>query len=53
MKTGILNSPIGDFQVHPEVNKIYRQKNLDGMTYTMSKYGQQKPALVVERKGKL
>jgi ParB-like chromosome segregation protein Spo0J len=53
MKREILNAPINNFQVHPEVVKTYRDRELDSLMYTLNKFGQQNPILVVERKGQL
>jgi DNA modification methylase len=49
----VLNSPISNFQVHPEVQKTYREKDLDGFRFTMEKLGQQKPVEVIEKSGQL
>ena len=53
MSRSILNAPVACFQVHPEVLKTYREKNLNFLMYTMEKFGQQTPVKVIERGGKL
>jgi DNA modification methylase len=49
----IQSSPISNLQIHPEVLKSYTETDLDKLVFTLAKYGQQNPVLVVERKGQL
>ncbi len=53
MKKQILSSPIENFQVHPEIEKIYRDRELDSLMFTLKKFGQQNPVMVVERNGQM
>lgn len=48
-KSSIVKSaPAAVFQVHPEVLKAYKEKNLDGMRFLIYEIGQQSPVDVVE-----
>jgi DNA modification methylase len=53
MKNSFSHAPLSCFQVHPEVAKSYRDKNLDGLQFTIEKYGQQTPVKVIERDGQM
>ena len=47
------NSPVANFQIHPEVQKTYREKDLNCLQFTMEKFGQQTPVKVIKREGQL
>lgn len=51
MKKNISSLPVESFQIHPEVMKTYREKDLDSLRFTIAKYGQQTPVKVIERDG--
>lgn len=49
----VLIAPVACFQVHPEVLKTYRVKDLDSLRFTLAKYGQRTPIKVIIRGGKM
>lgn len=49
----ILTAPAAAFQVHPEVLKVFKKKNIDGMRFLIYQVGQQTPIDVVEIDGQL
>lgn len=49
----ILTAPAAAFQVHPEVLKVFKKKNIDGMLFQYYHVGQQTPIDVVEIDGQL
>lgn len=53
MKNINSNAPVASFQIHPLVQKTYREKDLDSLSFTLEKYGQQTPVKVVERSGQM
>lgn len=53
MKRKISNAPVATFQVHPDVKKTYREKDMDCLRFTMEKFGQQTPVKVIERGGQM
>lgn len=53
MKNSISNAPVATFQVHPDVVKTYREKDLESLRFTIHKYGQQTPVKVIEQAGQM
>ena len=49
----ILTAPLDVFNIPQEVLNTYQPKNLEFISYTMSRYGQQMPVAVTELDGKL
>lgn len=49
MKKIIGNLPLDKFQIHPQVQKNVREKNLSAMNYTMKSIGQITPVKVIEK----
>ena len=44
----VFSCPLDDLEIHPEVLKIYQEKNLVFLKYTMAKLGQEQPITVVK-----
>lgn len=53
MKSSVSNAPVVSFQVHPEVEKTYRPKDLDCLRFLLGAFGQKNPVEVVERRGEM
>lgn len=53
MENPFTSAPVATFQVHPEVAKTYREKDLDSLQFTIAKYGQQTPVKVIESGGQM
>jgi DNA modification methylase len=53
MKKEISNAPLANFQVHPEVEKTYRPKDLDCLRFLLNTFGQRNPVEVIERSGQM
>jgi len=51
MKKELNKATLINFQVHPEIKKICRERELESFEFTLSKFGQQNPVSVVEKDG--